>query len=969
MQKPIVESLSLFVFQTHISYNTLLSNMWFEALRQANIPLKEEYPVAFLGATTILENLGLNSPENQFEKSGSEHMVIVTNKTVDPKVAKLFSEAAMRKTRFIHLVNAGDPNNNRMEGLTESERKALGDIDKLISTRSVDVVVKLAESCDEFSDQVYRKIFHKKVRARAAQCPGLTLDSLASSGIFTDFDSIRERQIVATQQLSNAKTLHITGNNGTDLTLEFNPSEKVYADPPLDIDLKRRIPEGEEGRGANFPTGEVWRNPLPTANGIIVLDNIDTSVPMYDFSDPRHPRLIENTGKTDAQITISVRNGRISSIVGGDAARSLALYLYRQSQEAAKQGYDPESVYYFGTEVGIGANALVSTYKAGSKVSVVEAEKRVDRMHIALGHSQTEYPFERKDSREYVRGPVHLDFTIPEDYEVEITTNTGEKNLLFGPAGSLDRYRKISTESGVFDRIDPQLNELIPRKYGTYKRMQVDIPDELVRYLNSETIKVIEEVNKIQIIEYDSGKPGDLVVVTSGMHGEETKILPSIDDLDTNMQRAIAWSSYPGMSGEFQSGKIILIPELNRLGTKNLTRYVFEDERETNLNNEFHRYQTGDWNEFLALPSKTARYAWLIMKYLENKSSQHNFGENGKRYLFDWHRDDAVAISYVRIDRMDEDSKKLEDLWNNTSQIGIARFLEYPDWRKMELYQTLTAAAASFGWLAVTIEEGRTETPKLFQSGYVSSELLHFFINQGMIKPNYHVWVDMKRKNQFRNNRVKANRDTRSFSKKQNTTSEILCLDEIMPKIKDKESKNISIDQLIRKALNKNEWDGIIAIDYRGDLFGKSVTSEEETDVGYLIFGSTIAGTHITKVASNNREALLYLPKRSHDFFVVNYPEPPDKNDHICYYGLYYNEIEKQMELRLINGDKWTPSKTKWSHDRRNRLLPQEIKRLLDNRVNIDTNSLKLDCGIPDPIWQGQPKDHRVGLSRKLLRN
>lgn len=915
-----------------------------------------QFRAAVTGAGRILDLLGFNHPHNQ--TAGQEHLVIFTNGAVtDPLVPLAFHNAAAGRVipENIHLINSGDPNESRgNDGYTAQERIALTQIRQLVYTKSVDVVIKLADHSPA-SDEFYNIIYDKDCRARCAEVPGLTADSLQSDGIFANLYKIKSRQLEATRLLQEARSISIKGTNGTDLMLEFNPQERVYFDPPEE-ELNKKIPEGQKGRGANFPNGEVWRNPLPqSVNGTIVLDNIDTSIPIFrnfsyleeiDWRNENPSQQTPNNGTVDEPICIKVVNGRISSIAGGYAAKSLAYYLDQEYKKALKRGDpDPEAVYYFGTEIGIGANHLVSRYQHDNKVTVVEAEKQL-AFHIALGSSQTEDPYEHPDSLEYVRSNVHLDFIVPGNYTVEIKPDQESSYVFFGPAGSLDRYREERIY-GVSDIVDERLTGLMrgsnPKEWGTFRKLKVTIPQEFLYLVDNETQKVIETAQKINLTVFDSGKPGDLVVVTSRMHGEEAKYnVTAADTIVTNLRRDL---------DSLVKGTIMVVDNLNPNGTQdenNLMRAAFPDESLTNLNNEFHRYQTGNWSEFFALPSKTAKLAWLIMKYLHTKIDEHKrlYGHESRTYFIDDHREEGTMM---RVDRWDEDRERIERVYNAFFKVGLPILLESPRWREDELDQSLSANLKD----AVTSESGFTRKVDI-QGQYTALQVIKFFEELGLVKmkDEWHRDVDIYYSKILPEGErlITPLQKAVAFWKHQIETGEVYSMDEVIPQIRlNHDEKQMTIAALIPIALGKEYWDGIFTIDYNFEFLGEAINEGQALKIGDIAIGKFESTAILPQLPNESVIGKLFLAANKGKTWVVSRPEPKVTGNNFCLFGFFPDgKGGRKIVLEQI-GDDYEGS----VYSEENILTPQEIRKRIHQGYEVDLDTLGMQCAVPDPIWKG----------------
>lgn len=199
-----------------------------------------------------------------------------------------------------------------------------------------------------------------------------------------------------------------------------------------------------------------------------------------------------------------------------------------------------------------------------------------------------------------------------------------------------------------------------------------------------------------------------MIFITGGAHGEETKQFTAIEMIEKDLPK-------------IEKGTVVFIPEMNPSGCQNKTRWVFDDERETNLNNEYHHFEQGQWEEINEITDnkKTGQLAWLMMYYLKQKTTEHvTTVPRAKSMLIDIHREESIP--FIRVDRRFtnredemEDSQKIAELLNLYRHLGLPIVLEKGEnWQEEQFYQSLTATCIRNNILGVTIEEGNTFNPE-----------------------------------------------------------------------------------------------------------------------------------------------------------------------------------------------------------------------------------------------------------------
>ncbi|MCD6276142.1 MAG: aminopeptidase [Thermoplasmata archaeon] len=183
--------------------------------------------------------------------------------------------------------------------------------------------------------------------ARGATMPGITSEMFVET-LSTDYTIIKEYNERMKKALLGKKTVRVTTELGTDITLSIEGREILTDDGILH----------EKGAFGNLPAGEVFIAPVEgTANGKIVVDGSFAAI-----------------GILDEPITITVENGFATKIEGGAQAEKLKEMLASVNKKEA----------YNIAELGIGSNL-----NAKIVGNILEDEKVYKTVHIALGDNST----------------------------------------------------------------------------------------------------------------------------------------------------------------------------------------------------------------------------------------------------------------------------------------------------------------------------------------------------------------------------------------------------------------------------------------------------------------------------------------------------------------------------------------------------------------------------------------------------
>jgi len=232
-------------------------------------------------------------------------------------------------------------------------------------------IAELMKKFDVVLCPTLRSLTHTQARrdasatgARVATFPGITVDIMVR-GLNADYNRISERTLNLKAYMDRAKTARVTSTKGTDITFSIDGRD-AYASKGL---------FHKKGESGNLPTGEAFIAPVEgTANGVFVVDGSFAGLGLLK----------------DADIKLTVENGFVTKIEGGEPAEKLSAIL-------AKVGGDAYNI----AEFGIGTND--SAQLSGL---ILEDEKVMGTIHIAVGDN---VGFGGK-----VKVPIHLDGVVKE---------------------------------------------------------------------------------------------------------------------------------------------------------------------------------------------------------------------------------------------------------------------------------------------------------------------------------------------------------------------------------------------------------------------------------------------------------------------------------------------------------------------------------------------------------------------------
>lgn len=158
----------------------------------------------------------------------------------------------------------------------------------------------------------------------------------------------------------------------------------------------------ENGKWGNLPSCEIFTTPDENnVNGVLVLPSLDSE--------------ISDAQGVDDFVKITIRDGVITSIEGGDSASKLRVHLEKDMKNEKEDGGNPLNVLRI-AEFAFGANSKARDRVASPEgdysqkgISTVEAEKRLGTIHLAFGDSK----HGEEGSEGFEGAGSHYDFVIP----------------------------------------------------------------------------------------------------------------------------------------------------------------------------------------------------------------------------------------------------------------------------------------------------------------------------------------------------------------------------------------------------------------------------------------------------------------------------------------------------------------------------------------------------------------------------
>lgn len=243
------------------------------------------------------------------------------------------------------------------------------------------------ETCIDFYELI--EAIEEK-NARMEDAAGLTANALNNDGMLGESrDVFHERMKRMQERLKDTVGFHIKSRYGTDLTIALRPHHnRRWAWVTGEVD---------HGEWDN-PGAEIFTTPDERGvNGILMLPVLQDE--------------ITREQGVDQFVRLQFHEGKIVTIGGGESAKKLREYL----EKASMREDDPESVVQC-SELAFGGSVyarskVLNEHAAYTHpgVSVLEAEKRLGTMHVAIGSAQ--------HGIEGASGPtesnIHVDFVLP----------------------------------------------------------------------------------------------------------------------------------------------------------------------------------------------------------------------------------------------------------------------------------------------------------------------------------------------------------------------------------------------------------------------------------------------------------------------------------------------------------------------------------------------------------------------------
>ncbi len=277
------------------------------------------------------------------------------------------------------------------------EKKISGKIKKdefkqLISQTAV--VFDLAEKSEKITERFYDDLKNRSYRL--VNMWGLGAEVFKNEGAMTEpLNELEERLGRMEAVLKKAAGFKITSVYGTNLEVPLRPfSERRW--------YKDSGTVKGAGEWDNLPGGEIFTTPDERyVNGLLVVPVLDSQ--------------IAKEQGVDEFVRITIRNGKISSILGGQSAEKLRKRLGREAEIQNKEDEKPLNVFQI-AEIAFGANRKARSVVKDPEqpydfpgIPVVEAEKRFGTMHLAFGSSK----HGNEGTEGFEDAVSHFDFVIP----------------------------------------------------------------------------------------------------------------------------------------------------------------------------------------------------------------------------------------------------------------------------------------------------------------------------------------------------------------------------------------------------------------------------------------------------------------------------------------------------------------------------------------------------------------------------
>lgn len=243
--------------------------------------------------------------------------------------------------------------------------------------------------------------------ARMSDSGGVEVEVLDPGGALSEKRDILEKRLEQMEaRLKDVRGFRIRTSYGTDLEMRMRPAGERRWFKSAGVIMS--------GKWDGIPAGaEIFTTPdEEKVNGTLMLPVLQDEV--------------SKEQGVDKFVRLTIRDGKIRAIDGGESAEKLRKYL----EENSKEEDNPESVLNC-AEIAFGANSYARSKVRNAEgsfsdpgISFQEAEKRLRTMHIAFGASK----HGEEGTEGHTESDVHLDFVIPR-HELTVTAFYSEDDF------------------------------------------------------------------------------------------------------------------------------------------------------------------------------------------------------------------------------------------------------------------------------------------------------------------------------------------------------------------------------------------------------------------------------------------------------------------------------------------------------------------------------------------------------------
>ena len=266
--------------------------------------------------------------------------------------------------------------------------------------KAADVVIQTSKRYSYFYADARREAENAGVLFQGVAASSLSL--LTGEGARFPLEIVFEIATKAEEQIKKGKTMHITCDRGSDLTLEIDPKlVKGAPKGPLTKYPKART-------GFNGGCGSLHLYPHKTANGVVYFESIiPEGASRETFKAP-----------LDVPIKFTVKDGQVTKVEGGSSQVSFYENNFEKFGENAR---------HFG-EIGIGLNPKADLNYA----EPLQMERHAGVLHTGIGSSWGRRP----DGKLFVEAGVHVDAQLGDPtitIDGEVFVENGKLILLEDP--------------------------------------------------------------------------------------------------------------------------------------------------------------------------------------------------------------------------------------------------------------------------------------------------------------------------------------------------------------------------------------------------------------------------------------------------------------------------------------------------------------------------------------------------------